>query len=174
MSLTKQSIHNEIISFLLKDTNSISNINFITRIKQFENLLIFINQNKISIKKELMLDTKTKVSKNKVSVLLYEIIENNKIINFIFEYGYIDDLKNASSYDELYTVYSDCVDYLKLSENSAKYSEKRSNNSDNWINCNIFSNAISIGSNSASSNQNMSRYNSHVGLQSVDFIFNPF
>ncbi len=162
---------------------SIVNVNatdFKSRVAKFGSFLNFIknNQNRVNeiIKCDILITLFENDNINDINSeykIFYEILSNKKILEFIFEFNYIDDFKNINSYDDLNKIYIDSKDYIEMSDNTERvlnhYSETYTG-----INSCAYDRAISLGNNTSTSVRVMSRSNNCGGLKTVDFPFNPF
>jgi len=166
--VNESNLHNEIYNIF----NNISNLDFKSRIRKFENVLNFIHENKKKISSnDIKINTQIKETN-----IFFEMLTNENIQNFMFEYGFNDDLENAETYDDLKEIYASSSQYIKILDRVEKmYSNSSSNsNYSGGINCSAFENAISLGTNSSSCSRVMSRCNDYGGLKSADYPFNPF
>ena len=99
-NLNESNLQNEINDIL----HNISNLDFKSRIRKFENVLNFIHRNKQKIYlNDIKINTKIK---DKDSDIFFEILTNENIQNSIFDHGFDDDLENAETYDDLKEIYS--------------------------------------------------------------------
>ena len=166
------------IDKILNNIQCTPNLDDISKIRIFENVLNFMYQNRMNLKKNLTnltIEAK-KDSYDRFSDLFEKILKNEIVQDFIFEHGASDDLSDAKTYDDLKNLYSYSIKFIELMDRSKKkYSNMNSGSSyATGSNFCAQNNAISLGSNSSASNRIMSRCNDYGGIKSVDYPFNPF
>ena len=170
--LNEKTIQNEINLIINNDPN----LDFISKIKKFEILLSFIYNNRKNQKKNIKINIKKqkKETKTKTTDIFYEILKNEKIQNFIFEYGSHNDLKKAKTYGDLEAIYTYSLKFVKILDRMGKKDQKINPEITSGFNSSVFANAISIGGIASASERVMSRCNDYGGLKSMDYPFNPF
>ena len=169
-NLNESNIHNEIQHIL----NNTPNLDLKSRIRKFENVLNFLHENKENINlNDIKINTKINTKIND-SDIFFEILTNENIQNFMFEYGFNDDLVNVETYDDLKEIYSYTLKVIKMSDSVEKIYSNSNSNYSSGINCGAFENAIYLGTNSSECAHVMSRCNDYGGLKSADYPFNPF